>query len=397
MQIKSPFLLLEINKFEFVFAVAEKRTENVDFNIIFKLNVPIENIEKNNIVNVENSFENLRNNIYSIEKKFNTTFKEIIILIDDFDITYNNLTGFLKLNGSQLDKKKITYILNSLKSSIDEHENKFILHIFNSKFSLDKKKLENLPLGLFGDFYTHELSFSLINKNDYKNLENIIKKCNLRIRKVVLKNFIKGVDLISLKNAETFFKIEIMMNNTKLIFFENSALKFSQNFNFGTDIIMNDITKVLSLKKDYIRKFLSENVLIKQYNDQEYLEKKYFGDENFRKIKKKIIYDIVSARIQEIAEIILFKNINIFSLIQKKTPIFISVEDELSLSSFKEIYETSFSKNNTFALEFMKKQDTKDVFHKAMNTVHFGWKKEAVPIVQTKKSIIARFFDLIFS
>ena len=41
---------------------------------------------------------------------------------------------------SQLAKENITYILNSLKSKINEIENeKIILHIFNSKYLLDKK------------------------------------------------------------------------------------------------------------------------------------------------------------------------------------------------------------------------------------------------------------------
>ena len=48
-----------------------------------------------------------------------------------------------------------------------------IIHIFNSKFNLDNKKIENLPIGLFGDFYSHELSFSLISLNNHKNLISI--------------------------------------------------------------------------------------------------------------------------------------------------------------------------------------------------------------------------------
>ena len=58
-----------------------------------------------------------------------------------------------------------------------------MLHIFNSKFYLDKKEIENLPIGLFGDFYSHELSFALINTNDQKNLKNIFNKCNLKLKK----------------------------------------------------------------------------------------------------------------------------------------------------------------------------------------------------------------------
>ena len=66
---------------------------------------------------------------------------------------------------------------------------KTILHIFNSKFILDQKNIENLPIGLFGNFYSHELSFFLINTNDYKNLQNIFNKSNLRIKKIISKKF----------------------------------------------------------------------------------------------------------------------------------------------------------------------------------------------------------------
>ena len=76
--------------------------------------------------------------------------KNLILLIDDFSSTIINCTGYKKLNGSQLVKENITYILNTIKSKIDESENKkIILHIFNSKYFLDKKKIENLPIGLF--------------------------------------------------------------------------------------------------------------------------------------------------------------------------------------------------------------------------------------------------------
>ena len=67
---------------------------------------------------------------------------------------------------------------------------KSIIHIFNSKFSLDNNNTANIPIGLYGDFYSHELSFTLINTNDYKNLKNIFDRCKLKIRKILVKNFI---------------------------------------------------------------------------------------------------------------------------------------------------------------------------------------------------------------
>ena len=85
--------------------------------------------------------------------------------------------------------------MNTLKSCVDEYEakKKTILHIFNTKYFLDEKKIENLPIGLFGDFYSHELSFSLIDTNNFKNIENIFNVCNLKIKKVFLKVLSKVV------------------------------------------------------------------------------------------------------------------------------------------------------------------------------------------------------------
>ena len=42
----------------------------------------------------------------------------------------------------------------------------------------------------------------------------------------------------------------------------------------------------------------------------ELIEKKFFSKDIYKKIKKKLIYDIVLARLNEILELILFKNIN---------------------------------------------------------------------------------------
>ena len=47
-------------------------------------------------------------------------------------------------------------------------------------------------------------------------------------------------------------------------------------------------------------------------------------------------------------------------------------------------------------LEFLSENDKENIFKNAYNLVQYGWKKEAVPIVQEKKSLITRFFDKIF-
>ena len=277
MQQTSIILFLEINTSNFIF-LAGKKDEQDNFKIIYNHEVKSIGLDNNRIFDLEKVFTLIKENIYLIEQKLNLTFKEVVLILENFDPTFINLTGFKKLNGSQILRENITYILNTLKSRVDQTElKKIILNIFNSKYYLDKKKIENLPIGLFGDFYSHELSFSLINTNDYNNIKNILENCNLKIKKILLKSFIKGAHLSDInKNTETFFHIQINDNSSKIFYFENNSLKFEQNFKFGQSIILNDISKITSLKVETIHKILNEIKSEKNIDENELVEKKIF-------------------------------------------------------------------------------------------------------------------------
>ena len=197
MQNNNPVLFIEINNSNFIFYVI-KHLEDKSIKILYEKRIPLQGINNNKISNFDLISEIFKNNIYSIEKKIDFTFKEAIILIDNLEHTLINLTGYKKLNGSQLSKDNVTYLLNSLKLLINENEkDNTILHIFNSKYLLDKKEIENLPIGLFGNFYSHELSFFMINTNDHKNLNNILNNCNLKLKKIISKNFVDGANFIN--------------------------------------------------------------------------------------------------------------------------------------------------------------------------------------------------------
>ena len=393
----SPKLYLEINNSNLIFFVIEDDYQN-DFKISYKLTTPLIGLLDNRITDLEKIFNCVKENIYKIEKKVNFTFKELVLILENFNPTFINLTGYKKLNGSQVSKENVTYILNTLKSCIDEIEfKKTVVHIFNSKFFLDNKKIDNLPIGLFGDFYSHELSFILMNKNDYKNLKYVLDKCNFKIKKILIKSFIESAYLSNNnKNTETFFYIKIGDNNSKISFFENNALKIEQVFSFGTEIIVNDITKITSLKKEDIKRILVSVKLNQDIEENELLEKEYFKDGIYKKLKKKLIYEIIFARVKEISEIILFKNNNFSYYTKFAKTIFFELEGQCSKQSLKEIYKIAFANNDIFKLNLVDDLSDKNILDTANRLVHYGWKKEAIPITRIQKSLIARFFNAIF-
>ena len=398
MQINAPILFIEINDTNYIFVVGEY-DDNHNLKITANITTPCVGIDKNKLTNIGDAIKTITNSVELIEKKLNFIFKEATIILDNFDYSCINISGFKKLNGSQVLKENISYILNSLKLAIIEsEEQKTILHIFNSKSVLDGTSIDNLPIGLFGDFYSYELTFFLIRNNDLKNINQIFNRSNLSIKKLFLKSFSEGTQLINQKRIEDFIQIKINKNNSRINIFNQASFRYSEDFNFGTSIIYKDIQKICSLDNEIIKKILLNNYFNNKSSDNfDFIDKKFFIPGNYRKIRKKLIQDIVNARIEEIIDIIIYKNPNITSFGKNDLKIYIIIQDELISNNFKEIFQSYFIKKGNSNFSLIKEIETNDIITNTAKLLAYGWKKEAIPITQTKTSLITRIFKSIFS
>ncbi len=397
MQNDSPVLFIEINETNYIF-VAGTYGDNNNLQILETTIASTEGMSENKFVDINNASKIIKKNVELLEKKINHIFKYATIIIDNFECTCINVAGSKRLNGSQVKKENISYILNYLKSAVSENEKKkTILHIFNSKNILDGSVIENLPLDLFGDFYNHELSFFLIKNNDLKNIKQIFSKSNLNIKKIFLKSFSEGSQLINKNQIKTFFKIKIKKNTSSISYFDESSFRYLEHFNFGTNIILKDVEKICSLSSETIENILHEGFLKnKSTNDSDLLDKKYFKNKNYRKIKKRLILDIIDARIEEIVNLIVYKNVNLKFFNENKVKIYLIIQDTLFSSNFKENLKSLLSINGDNEVELVDDFKIDEIILNTSNLLIHGWKKEAVPITQTKNSLITRIFKWIF-
>ena len=397
MDLNSYNLFVEINDLNYIFIVG-KFDDNQNFNIFHKTIVSNNEIKENELINVEAAYLTVKKNIQEIEKKLDYIFKEATIIIDNFNCTCLNISGFKKLNGSQIFKENISYILNSLKLSVTENEkNKDILHIFNSKSILDGRYIDNLPIGLHGNFYNHELSFFLLDKSDHKNIKHIFNKNNLIVKKIFTKSFVDGVQLINQdKTVDSFFKVEIFNNRSKIIFFDKSSFVYEEKFDFGYDIILKDISKVCYVSNQEIKKLLKENFFKKDFDENDYLEEEYIFNKPIKKIRKKLLKDVAEARIEEISSIILKKNINIKSYLKNGTRIYLSIDNASIFENFEKAIKFYLSDNENLNVQKIKNFDTNSNFLCVANLALFGWKKEAIPITVSENSLITKIFKYLF-
>ena len=85
-------LFIEINDSQFIFYVS-KIDEKNDFKILSELKIPLEGIDNYRFSDFGKVSDILKKNIYSIEKKLDFTFKEVVLILDNFKPTFVNLSG----------------------------------------------------------------------------------------------------------------------------------------------------------------------------------------------------------------------------------------------------------------------------------------------------------------
>ena len=72
------------------------------------------------------------------------------------------------------------------------------------------------------------------------------------------------------------------------------------------------------------------------------------------------------------------------------------IEDELILNNFSNSFRFFFSKHSNIDTNLISDLQTEESIINAANLSAYGWKKEAIPIIHTKNSIITRIFNSIF-
>ena len=209
------------------------------------------------------------------------------------------------MDGSQIHKDDIEFLLKEAKKQlIHNDKNQSIIHIFNYNYIVDNKKFVEEPIGVYADLLTHEMTFITTPKNNLKNINQVFIDCDIEIERLISRTFTLGVELLNNKELQ-FGSVLIDLGFEKISFglFKNLALVHSITFPFGINHITKDLSKVCSLNLDEsenIRNNIDFSFQNNQnlFDENDYLKNTFFINSNFRKISKKLILNIVKARLR---------------------------------------------------------------------------------------------------
>tara|TARA_X000000368_G_scaffold418427_1_gene418032 strand:+ start:3767 stop:4969 length:1203 start_codon:yes stop_codon:yes gene_type:complete len=399
MQIDQPYLFVEINDKNFIFLVVQYN-QDLEFKILHSTITPSQGVINGKITDVLLSNKIIKETVEKIEKKINYIFKNVTVICDQQDFSCVNISGFKKLNGSQISNEDISYILNNIKKTIIENQpENSLVHLFNSNFVLDKTSLDKLPTGLYGEFYNQHMTFFLLSKINLKNLKLVFNNCSLNIERIIFKSFAEGIYFINKRSLNNSFAlINIEKNKSNISFFKNFSLIYYETFPFGTDIILKDVSKLCTLNFFEVENIFEEICFdkIQLENKDNYLDKNFFKESSFRKISLGHLKDIIKARTEEIANLIYKKNINLKHLLDGNKHIHLKLEDLKIFKNLNKSFEKLFSEEIQTIVEEVEQNEKMNACYGSAELIGRGWEREAIPIIQTKKSIISRLFSTFF-
>ena len=400
MKLNEPYLIIDLDDQKIIFYVVTY-DENKDYKAIKNITIDSAGVQNGRIVDVDLVSQLIKKIVNSIEDDLDHYFSKVSVVINPTNVKCINISGYKKLNGSQVSREDITYILNDIKTTVTSNEDKHsFVHLFNSSFSLDSDNLENLPIGLFGEFYNQNMTFFLVNKNILKNLKLVFNNCGLNTDRIILKHFAEGINYLSRnKDNKNFTIITLSDKKINISLFKNKSYILTQVFDFGIDLIIKDLSKLCSLKINEVEFFLKQVNLMTalEHDIESCLDRKFFSISPYRKIKHQLILDIITARLDELIEICYEKNSDLNFFRKSNNAIYITIEQ---FEYFKNI-KFSLDKNKLINTDFILGEHEEDLSSLSLNgaaeLIGKGWEKEAIPVFQAKKSIISTFFSRLFS
>ncbi len=184
------FLNFNIDKNEINFFVYEYLNKKTTFSKNFNF---LNNYQKGNFINNDNE-NNLRNIILDIERKFKSTVSKINLMVERDYSTSIDLSFKKNFENRNIKKKNIEFLIQDLRLQlIKNNPDKKFIHILIKKCLVDSEEFYNIPIGTKCKNLIIELSFIYLSKKFIKNIETLLYKNQIEIKKVICTNYAKSL------------------------------------------------------------------------------------------------------------------------------------------------------------------------------------------------------------
>ncbi len=268
---------------------------------IFSLIEEIEYLSEEN--NLSNSLKKI---IRKSEKEISSHIDNIILLIDKSNILIIDLSIKKKIDQIQSsDEIKQSAILDCFQIITQSYKNKKIINFFINKIFIDEIEVKELKNDFKDKSYIlFQFKILCLPNDTLFNIKREFRDNNVNIKNIFCSSLVRSNSYLNyFKNEKFTAFLDIGLNRSTLILYEEKKLAYINNVSIGSHNITKDISYMLKLNLDEsekIKKIFNKSETDFSFSDEDYPEEKIFKKLINKKISIDLLKKVILARVDEI-------------------------------------------------------------------------------------------------
>lgn len=266
-------------------------------------------MKKSKITDEEEVASAIAKTIAEVEQVASVTIKSAYVTMPGKYVTIvqNSIVKEPKDKFSGISSKDVNSAIMQLKD-IDIPDDKVIIDMVVSDFTLDTGRIVDDPVGMLSSSYTVKGQVVLADKDYVRQLTNIFKKANLEMDGII-PNVLAERKLILDKNEfnDNVMILDIGAGNTDIGVFNGESILYTNTIPVGGDTITSDIATVFNISEEEADRLKRQyGLALKSFidNDTDIMLNTYKGEERTRTIKSSELIEVIEARVSELFSLI---------------------------------------------------------------------------------------------
>ncbi len=269
--------------------------------IFFSLIEEIEYLSKEN--NLSNSLKKI---IRKSEKEISSHIDNIILLIDRSNILILDLSIKKKIDHIQSpDEIQQSALMDCYQIITQYYKNKKIINFFINKIFIDKTEAKELPKNLKDKSYIlFQFKILCLPNDNFLNIKKEFKDNNINIKNIFCSSLIRSNSYLqNFKNEKFTAFLDIGLNRSTLILYEEKKLAYINNVSIGSHNITKDISHMLKInleESEQIKKIFNKSETDFSFSDKDDFDEKIYKKLINKKIPIDLLKKVILARVDEI-------------------------------------------------------------------------------------------------
>ena len=136
----------------------------------------------------------LKKTIIETEKILNISFENLYLMVEDVRLNSIDISFKENFENKPVARTTVEYLLQDLRQQfLENHNDKIIAHMVIKKCKLDEEEYSNIPFEKKCKNFVLEISFIYLKKNLVSNLQELFKKHQIEIDKIICTNYAKSL------------------------------------------------------------------------------------------------------------------------------------------------------------------------------------------------------------